>query len=366
MSAAEQADSGQSERYPLAGLRLVALWLLVTLALLPAMKFLIATEHEVSSYHTFTFESHVRDALTHGQYDHAVRIATGALRTGLERSDHWGLAHLLRAEAHAAAERLPEALADLRAAAQCWTSEYYYPSPEQRREAEDFGTKLGIRLLESGHVDAARQAISAAGVSSGRPVEYLHEQWQSMPKEQRNGLWPDGPFLSLALFEGARRVTVEPWVEGCGRQLIEAGVDPTASRSGGSCAVFEVGQPAQDGRSWYTLPLYIPLSAKPFGLRLAIKGRQASEVAVLVGHWFDLARKSAVTFDSESTELGDGWRLYDIRRDFHAERAAQAAQEGYDPVGGLITRIGLDIRATSANRYWIDDVEMYIPDAPAS
>ena len=365
MSGAEQADPGPSKRYPLGGVRLAALWLVLTLGLLPAMKLLMATEHEVSSYHTFTFESHVREALAQAQYDHAVRIATGALRTGLERSDHWGLAHLLRAKAHAAAGRLSDAVADLRATAQCWTSEYYYPSPEQRREAEDFGTKLGTQLLESGHVEAARQAVSAAGVSSGRPVEYLHEQWQSLAPEQSNALWPDGPFLTLVLFEGARRVAFQPWVEERGRELVEAGVDPTGSRSGGPCGILEVGDPTQDGRSWYALPLYIPISPKPFALRLAMKERRPSEVAVLVGHWFELARKSVVTFDTESTDLGRGWRLYDIRRDFHAERAAQAAQEDYDPVGGLITHIGFDVSEAPANRWWVDGVELYIPDAAA-
>lgn len=365
MSGADQADSGLTGRYPLGGMRLAALWLVLTLALLPAMKLLMATEHEVSSYHTFTFESHVREALAQVQYDRAVRIATGALRTGLGRSDHWGLAHLLRAKAHGGAGRLSDALADLRATAQCWTSEYYYPSPEQRREAEDFGTNLGMQLLEAGDVKAARQAVSAAGVSGGRPVGYLHERWESLAPEQRDALWPDGPFLTLALFDGVRRAAFHPWVEERGRELVEAGVDPTGSRSGGSCAVFEIGNPAEEGRSWYALPIYIPISPKPFALRLAIKEREPSEVAVLVGHWFELARRSAVTLDSESTDLGDGWRLYDIRRDFHAERAAEAAQQGYDPVGGLITHIGFDVSEAPANRYWIDGVELYIPNAAA-
>jgi hypothetical protein len=172
----------------------VGIWALLTLLLLPALAFIIMAEREVSQYSTLTYESHVRKAIETRAFSRAVRICTGALKTGISRSDYWGRVYLLRAEAYAGEERTANALDDLETSARLWSRAPFNATEEDFKETAKFGTDLGLRLLDAGDVAGARRAISSACMGSGHPVEYLHEQAAALPASVKRALWPDGPW----------------------------------------------------------------------------------------------------------------------------------------------------------------------------
>ena len=370
---------------PLARKHIAILWGVLLVALLPAMAFLIATEREISRYSTLTFEREARAALEAGDSARAIRICTGALRTSLERSDFWGLAYLLRAKAQAAAGDPLTAMANLEVTARHWAKHYYYPSAEQRQEAKEFGAALAKTLYESGDADVAGQALSLAGIASGHPVEFLYEQAATLDPAMKKTVWPEGPRLVIEDFRdpaaGLNRVLsvtswfekpyiskkdledLQPpkfqvWAEEQGRSLVQS-TNSAATEGADTCAMFEVSESTKEGRSQYAIPVYIPISPKPFGLRAWVRERQPSNVGIALEYWFEFARKAALTVDDAGVDLGQGWRLIDIHRDF----AAEAKQKGSDPGGGIILRFGLGLKPGPANQYWVDRIELYIPPA---
>ncbi len=340
------------------------IFVLMTLALLPVMAFLILTEREVSQYSTLTFESHVRKALDERASGRAVRICTGALRIGISRSDYWGKAYLLRAKAHAGEQNSGKALDDLETSARLWTEAPYNATEDDHAEIAAFGTKFARQLLDAGNAAGARRAISAAGMGSGNPVEYLHQQWAAWPAATRQALWPEGPCITAEGYGGADLPEFKPASDDQPRKLIGTRVEPSAGREGTPCAFLDLAA-GSTGESVYTIAANIPLSEKPFALRVAVKQDPPGPAKVFLSYWFDSARRSAATTDTTSIDLGNGWNLFEIKRNFFEERTAFAKKEGYDPVGGVISRIGLSFPQGPAMRCWVDKIELFIPQAGA-
>jgi hypothetical protein len=145
----------------------VGIWALLILLLLPVLAFIILAEREVSQYSTLTFESHVRKAIEERAFSRAVRICTGALKTGISRSDYWGKAYLLRAEAYAGEEQMGKAVDDLETSARQRSRSPYNATEEDFKEIARFGTDFGLRLLDAGDMAGARRVISAAAMGGG-------------------------------------------------------------------------------------------------------------------------------------------------------------------------------------------------------
>jgi len=361
---------------------IAGVWALVTLAVLGFMFFVMASVREVNQYSTLVFEQSAREALNAYNYSRAARICSGALRTGIsQRNDYWGLAYLLRAEAEDGEDRPLPALSDLQASARLWGRKYYdYPSREQRQEAAKFGAELGLRLVESGDIPAARHAMSAAGICSGSPAAYLYEQNAKIAAGIKSSLWSEGPAVSLIEFkdfEGPKHAwwtaheaedLLAPnfvcWVEDQGRTLQRSAIDATGSRDGGPCATFEVSPSTRNGRSYYCAKVHVPLYPKPFGVRIRAKSEVPSGFGVFLDFWFDRSKKSAPVPYTDGKDLGDGWREFDIYRDFYSERKAEAEKNGYDSTDGIISNIGLTLEPGPANRFWVDKLDLYITDAP--
>lgn len=340
---------------------MAGLWLGLTALLVPAMLFVAATEREVSRYSTMTFEAEARAAIESGKFGRAVRICTGAMDTGLSRSDYWGKARLLRSKAHDGAGDTAAALDDLRACARLWSVAYYNASPEDQEEVKAHGRQLGLKLLEGGDVEGARGALSAGGVGSGNPVEYLYELAATLDDGTRQRLWPEGLCITLEDFEGEDAPVFALWAEEQGRELVSSGVGVPPGSTHGNAAAISLGQSERDGRSWFKLPIYIPLLERRFALRALVKEEAPSGVSVNLGYWYDLARTSAGTVDTAHEDVDGGWKLFDIERDFHAERMAHAKLAGFDPTGGIISGFGLSVEPGPANQYWVDEIQLYIP-----
>ncbi len=341
----------------------VVLWLVCTAAVVPALAVVLIAEREVSQYHTSTFETYAREALDARDFTRVLRICTGALKTGQKRSDHWGKVHLLRAKAHAGLGDFPQALAELEAGARFWTRWYYYASNRDRTEAARLGTELGLKFLDSGKIDDALRAFSAAGLAGGGPVKYLYDLSRTLSPAQKAALWSTEPSLIVEDFEGPDAPVLETLVEEQGRVLRNSRIDAAVSRAAGSSALLEVGSGAGRGRSWYGWPVHIPLSERAFALRVFVREEQPSQANVILCYWFDLAHESAATSDRPTEALAGNWKRFDIERDFHAERLAYANKKGYVITGGVINKIGLDLPEGPANRFWVDRIELYLPDS---
>ena len=343
----------------------VGIWALLILLLLPVLAFVILAEREVSQYSTLTFESHVRKAIEERAFSRAVRICTGALKTGISRSDYWGKAYLLRAEAHAGEELTAKVLDDLETAARLWSRSPYNATEEDFKEITRFGTDFGLRLLDAGDMAGARRAISAAAMGSGYPVEYLHEQAAALPAPVKQALWPEGPCITIEGYGGEVPPQFTARANDQERKLLSTRIDESAGRDGGACAFLDLGPASTSGDSTFAIPVSIPVSEKPFALRLTLKEEPSASTKVMLVYWFDLARKSAATTDSASTDLGGGWKSFEIKRNFHEERVALAKREGYDPAGGVISSIGLSFAQGPAMKCWIGKIELFIPEAEA-
>ncbi|MBN2309588.1 MAG: hypothetical protein JXR94_11485, partial [Candidatus Hydrogenedentes bacterium] len=58
---------------------------------------------------------------------------------------------------------------------------------------------------------------------------------------------------------------------------------------------------------------------------------------------------------------GDGWREFDIQREFYKEQAEQAEKAGHGIEDGRINGVALSLRPGPANTYWLDRIEVYLP-----
>ena len=346
----------------LAGWQVAGLWFCLTLALVPAFFLIRAMALDVSQYQVSTFEAYAREALAAGRYGEAIEFCTGGYKTGVNRDDHHGKVFSIRAQAYAGLGKFDDALRELEACAAFWTKHYYYASEKEREEAAAFGETLAWNLVERKKGAAAQRALSAGGMVSGRPVEYLYELVVSCTEEQRKALWRAEPFLVVEDFADPQGRALEMQVEEQGRRIVETGMDPSVSWRGGTSTLLSLSESTGEGRSWYGFDVYLPLSERPYALRAYVRQVQPGKTRLMVSYWFETARKSATTFDEAAAKPMGEWQCFDVRRDFHRERIAAATEGGYMIRGGIINKIGLDIAPGPANRFWIDRVELYLPE----
>lgn len=343
----------------------VALWLVLTIALIPAFLFIRAAAQEITQYHVNVFEKYARAAIAKGNYARAIELCTGTLKSSANRSDHWGKAYSLRAQAYAGEGNYRDALSELEAAAAFWVSRYYYASDDDRAELAHLGTDLGQKLLASENYEDALRAFSAAGLGSGQPVDYLYDLTKSIEPGQASKLWQNGPCLVVRYFKEGGGNLFRGLVEEQGRSVARSDIDPKGSLATGPSAYLELNPGNKEGRSLYGIDAYLPLSEKPFALRVFLKESPSNETKVALSYWFEAARKSAMTVDTATVSLPDGWRQFDITRNFYAERLTEANRDGYVITDGVINKISLDVPPGPACRFWVDRIELYLPGAAA-
>jgi tetratricopeptide (TPR) repeat protein len=346
-------------------------WMLIlvlglTAALVPAFLFIRAAALEVTQYHPAVFEGYARQALASKNYGRALELCTGALKSGVNRSDHWGTVYALRAQAYAGMGNYRDALDELEAAAAFWTQRYYYATDEGRAELAALGTDLGLRLVDAENYADAVRAFSAAGIGGGRPVEYLHDLAGKLEAAVQSKLWPDGPLLIIQDFHGPTDNLFRVLAEDQGRTLADSRIDPQKSPSGGPCALVELSESSKEGRSLYGIDAYLPLSEKPFALRVHLRTEPLVELQVALSYWFEAAHRSALTSDPATVSLPDGSRRFEISRDFHNERLAEADRDGYLVTDGVINKISLEPSPGPACRIWVDRIELYLPETSAA
>lgn len=312
----------------------------------------------VTQYQVSVYEDYVRDALAKGDFTRAVEITTGAIKSSVNRSDHWGRAWLLRAVAELKLNQPEEALADLERSGAFFHERYYFAEEQDNAELAATGTELGKRFLQEGKTQEARRALSMAATGSGQPVEYLKRLNESMNEESRAKLWPEGtPSITLRSFRGNPEAKMEEVVEQQGRKLVFTGVDPAAGES----LALEVAPATQDGRSVYACDTWMPLTESPFSLRLVARSDGGSMPGAFVGLWFDSARQSAHVNAAEWTEGTDGWLTCTLPLNFLDGVKQQGKERGFSPHDGIINRVGFEFNRDSANKVWLERVELLLP-----
>lgn len=348
---------------PLGWRGVLVLLVVVTLAILPAMGFARLIAREVSQYHASTYEVYAREALAAGRPADTVKICTGALKSSLGRSDHWGMAHLLRAKAYEALGDTTKMLDELNAAATFWGNKYYFARDEDRAEIEAFGSAAGDTLLGAGKTSEALLAYSAAGSGSGEVVGYLYDLAARLDPAQRGQLWPAGtPYLIARRFADPEFDAPLKVVDEQGRNVETARIDLTMVRAGMPSSLLGVSAGNAAGRSWYAVPVYIRLSERPFGVRVVARAEEDLPFGIDLGFWFETAQRSANVGETNySPDAAEGWRDYALQRDFYQEQLVQADQGGYLVSDGIINRVILNLPPGPANRYWLNAVEVFLP-----
>ncbi|MBI2432024.1 MAG: hypothetical protein HYV26_04055 [Candidatus Hydrogenedentes bacterium] len=341
----------------------VVLVILLTLALAPAFWFIRAAATEVTKYSAYSFESYCREALEQQDFAQVLRICAGAARSALDQDTHLGLAYLFEAKAHAGLGDIPSALAHFEAAARFWVRRYYATRPQDRREAEAFGRELGQSLLGQGDSQGALRAYSAAGVASGDPVRYLYDLASTLQEEEKKALWVAEPFIILEDFnsvEAAPAPALEPQAE-----LVSAASIEAASITGGNSATVSLAANSGAEALRLSVPAYVPLGPKPFGLRAYARASGAANVQWLITYWFEAAHVSTMTLDPPSGTLEMGWLEFSIARPFYQERKEAAELEGYAADDGFINGFGIKVPPGPASQVSLDRVDLYLPAGTA-
>ncbi|HPO12547.1 MAG TPA: hypothetical protein PLI09_03810 [Candidatus Hydrogenedentes bacterium] len=340
---------------------LVGLVILLTLALIPGILLIRALALGVTQYQVSAFEDYTRTALAEKNFERAIELCTGALKAGVNRSDHWGKVYLLRAQAYAGLNKLDDSLGELEAATAFWRQKYYYATEENRVELASFGTELGRKLLAASAPDKALRAFSTAGMGSGDPGGYLADLIAKLDDAQKKQLWKEAPLIIVEDFREKNPPLLAAIENQQNRTVAASKIDPEASCTGGVSALLELGPSSQDGRARFGLAAYLPVSETPYALRAYLKEETPSDTQFLITYWFESAQKSALTLDAPAKTLDNGWKCFDIRRNFYQERLAEANQQGYLISGGIINNLGISLSPSPANRFWLDRIELYLP-----
>ena len=259
--------------------------------------------------------------------------------------------------------RFPESLTELESATVFWTAKYYYATDENRAELETTGTALGRKLLAANLPGEALRAFSAAGMGGGRPAAYLAERCADLDPASKSKLWPDIPVLIVHDFHDSPKSGLDKVVDEQNRTVQSTGVDAATSFRGSATGSIALGASTQSGKCWYGVSTRLPVTETAFALRVYVKEQAPVDSAVLLGYWFEAAKKSADSLDTVSETQADGWKCFDIRRNFYRERMDVANQQGYSIADGFVNMISISFPPGPANRFWMGRVELYFPEA---
>ncbi|MFM1918786.1 MAG: hypothetical protein RLZZ303_420 [Candidatus Hydrogenedentota bacterium] len=315
---------------------------------------------EVTRYQVDVYEEYTRAALQREAYAEAIELTTGAIRSGVNRSDHHGRALLLRALAHLRMDKLDPALEDLLASGAFFQERYYFAEEQDHAELTTAGTELAQAFLDAGNARAAHQAFGIAAVASSRPVEYITRLRDSLGEQERALLWPDGkPVLTLrdaGAVASDKYVTV---VESQGRQVSAMGIEGSSEINS---LQLELVAPQASGRSVYAVPVWMPLTQEGFTLRFVARAEGGPLPTAFVGFWFDSARESAHALGSGWVDAGEGWQACTLSSNFIEQLREQGRNRGFSIHDGIINQAGFEFSPDSATKVWLDRVEITLAE----
>lgn len=349
-----------SIRLPFLGSRqLLILGVVLTAALIPAFWFIRNAAEAVSKYGAAAFEEYARAALASKDYDEAIEISTGAIRSSLSRQEHWGLAYLLMAEGHAGKADFTPAVESLEETARQWSHYYYLTKPPLRQEAQQLGKTMGDSLLEKGDSATALRAYSAAGIAGGDPVAFLKNLNAELSAELKAKLWDGRPYLILEDFStaaGMPRTAAESQ-----KSMVRSSSIQDNSITGGKMAVIEVVGDAQ-ATCVLTVPLYVPLTDPTgFGLRAYLGSEQPVEGQCFAGLWVERAQQALLLNAAVKGDLDQHWREYQLDRAIQEEGVTRVKELGYAAPDAFISQAGMQFVPGAENKLYFDRIDLYLP-----
>lgn len=334
----------------------IAAWVVCTLALLPLFLAADWAGSEVAKYQVTTFEAASREALSRKDFAAALKYCNGSIKAGHGTSDHWGRVYTLRSVAYLGEGDLLRAADEVLLAGDFFTRRYYVAEEQDRRELPQLASAIGKRLLQVDDVPMSYAVFSAGAMASGRPVSALHALADGLTASERKALWGDGPpRVAINCFRDAKENVPRATVNEQGRSLAFT-VDTVANT-----ASVVAGPSEKDGTCWISVPTYVPIEPLPFALRCRAHLPSLTSAEYVTGYWFESSRKSANTTEKSTRVNQEGWTVYDVRRDFNAERLAEANATGYSPTGGVINQLTLSLPPGGADTIELAPAELYIP-----
>ena len=331
-------------------------WVVCTLALLPLFFAADWAGSEVAKFQVTTFESAARSALAQKDFSSALKYCNGAIKAGHGTSDHWGRVYTLRSVAYLGQDDIGRAANEVLLAGDFFTRRYYVAEERDRAEVPQLASRIGQLLLQANDPAMAYAVLSAGAMASGRPVSALHSLAEKLTASEREALWGDGqPRIAITSFRDPKENLPKAAVNEQGRALTFS-VDPEKN-----LAQVEAGDSTKEGACWIAVQTHVPVEAKPFALRMRAQHPALADTKLLTSYWFESARKSANTADTPARTTPEGWTVYDIQRDFHAERVAEAKTSGYSPVGGAINQLRLSLPPGASDNITLAPAELYIP-----
>lgn len=335
---------------------LLAAWVVCTVALLPLFLAADWAGSEVAKYQVTTFEAASREALSRKDFASALKYCNGSLKAGHGTSDHWGRVYTLRSVAYLGEGEIKRAADELLRAGDFFTRRYYVAEEQDRREIPQLASAIGKRLLQLDEAKLSYAVFSAGAMASGQPVSALYALADSLTASERSALWGEGqPRIAINSFRDAKENLPRATVNEQGRSMVFS-VDPKEN-----LARAEVGASQKDGPCWISIATHVPIESRPFALRFRARYPSLPKAELLTGYWFEAARKSANTTDVSSRNNSEGWAVYDVRRNFSAERLAEANANGYSPEGGVINQLTLSLPTGSSDTIDLAPAELYIP-----
>lgn len=342
-------------RFRVSPAALLAGWALCTLALFPLFFAASWAGGEVAKFQVTTFESAARQALAAKDFDAALKYCNGAVKAGHGTSDHWGRVYTLRSVAYLGQQDLVRAANEVLRAGDFFTRRYYVAAEQDQREVPQLAKAIGLRLLQEGDAALAQAVFSAGAMASGDPVAALHGLARELAPEDAAKLWGEGEpriLITTALEEK----------DALPRVIVNDQAREIRPRHAGSgITEVEAGASAKEGPCWVAVLTHVPLSRRPFAIRARAQAAKLSETKLMLSYWFESPRKSANTMDPPSGVGEDGWSVYDVRRDFFAERAAEAMASGYTAEGGIINQVVFSLPPGEADVLRYAPVELYLP-----
>lgn len=353
----ESVDSPPRFAFPV---WMVGAWALCIVALFPLFYAAKWAGSEVGRFQRTTFEQAAREALAKRDFASAIRYCDGAIKAVHERSDHWGRVFTLRSVAYLGQGDSEQSLAELLRAGDFFTRRYYYAEDRDRSEIPQVALAVASRLLEQGKPGRALEALSAGAMASGDPVEALHDYVRQIDGPSRQKLWGDAPpFIQVMQFIDAKENALLASVNEQGRSVGATVIEEDAQR--GTVAQVELGASSGEGNFWLAAPTYVPLRSRPFAVRVRAKLNEPADFRLQLGYWFESPQKSATTQDTATATEQDGWVVFDVQRNFFAERQSDALQQGYAADGGAINQVALVLPPGTDNTLSVARAEIYLP-----
>lgn len=247
-------------------------------------------------------------------------------------------------------------------------------------ELKEITLQLIPRLLEDGHTDLTRELIAMTAIASADPVAFLHTFLGRLSAEDIGRIWQGDPYIVLVDFNREDALTgMYIPVDFQGRTAMNWKVEPQPENDTQGSVVVSAGDSTRKGDLHVVWgEPFMQISGGKSGLRVYARPESPTPLGVIVHAAGQFANKQpfhAVLSLSAPQPDENGWLLFDTHSagpDLFGSLINAYGQarpwsiwnmdlQTLEDAEMRLTGIGLDIPTGPANRFWLDRIELYIP-----